>query len=630
VDKIRSALASDDASTKVCFASDATVVAVAQYSDDKFYSPIPIVASPSDKTEKADDLAKWMKTILDAWKSHEFGEKINGPIWSLASDGDSTYRAAKFKICMEKIVEADSNFGKVLHSLLGLNKFASKDGITLTGDPKHIFKRFATLLRSLAGFMINQDEIKPSDIAAHLAMLPDMDVKSAWQLLDPADKQNVPKAVTLLQSLLQLKDLPTPENPAQNQKRKAIIFAAQFMGYFMRPFTDVDMNLNDQLENLVTYSFLAAAMQIRHGTNCLTSALYADTQATVKNIIFTVARMQRVDTKKALYLLLEGTDRLEGLFGDCRTQDHSRNFDIEQLGQKLGVATLIHSTMQRNQDLDMGHRRLSLKNTMGVDHINPKSWRGTVKVGDIDLNIVWKKGELKAKSIFEGYYKSRINFDKQFSKDNHDLLRPEGDYVGVNYSPNDARSEEENPDPLSHYTNSMSAGTLELPEAEADGDTYDHELGVGLEDLLPETQEGIETDAEPLAFTKKITHEGKEVMKSSLIATLNNSKSKKVPWRTWRVRNVAIDDLYNSKREEMYSDDMEDEEYLKKGDLAAALVRSGGEICLCAIEVKEFQFGTEKATHVSAALSDLEDVSKAIKVTGQIIALVPSTTKADF
>lgn len=74
------------------------------------------------------------------------------------------------------------------------------------------------------------------------------------------------------------------------------------------------------------------------------------------------------------YLLLEGTDHLEGLFGDCQTQDHSRNFDIEQLGQKLGVATLIHSTMQHNPDLDMGCRRLSLKNTMGVDHINPKSW----------------------------------------------------------------------------------------------------------------------------------------------------------------------------------------------------------------------------------------------------------------
>ena len=126
-----------------------------------------------------------------------------------------------------------------------------------------------------------------------------------------------------------------------------------------------------------------------------------DTQATVKNIIFTVVQMQKVDPEKALYLLLEGTDRLEGLFGECRTQDHSRNFGIEQLGQKLGVATLIHSTMQHNPDLDMGHCHLSLKNTMGVDHINPKSWQGTVKVGDIDLNAGWKEGQLQAARIFE-------------------------------------------------------------------------------------------------------------------------------------------------------------------------------------------------------------------------------------
>jgi len=133
--------------------------------------------------------------------------------------------------------------------------------------------------------------------------------------------------------------------------------------------------------------------------------------------------------------------------------------------------------------------------------------------------------------------------------------------VGVNYSSNDVRSEEENPDPLSHYTNYASAENSGLPEAEADGDTYDHELGMGLEDILPETPDGIEADAEPLGFSKKISHEGKEILKSSLIATLNNSKSKKVPWCTWRVCNVAIDDLYNSKQQEMDSDDMEDEEY---------------------------------------------------------------------
>jgi hypothetical protein len=49
------------------------------------------------------------------------------------------------------------------------------------------------------------------------------------------------------------------------------------------------MSLSDQVQCLATYSSLATAMQIKHGSACLTGALYADTQATVKNIIFTTA-----------------------------------------------------------------------------------------------------------------------------------------------------------------------------------------------------------------------------------------------------------------------------------------------------------------------------------------------------
>ena len=310
------------------------------------------------------------------------------------------------------------------------------------------------------------------------------------------------------------------------------------MGYFVRPFIEVDMDLVDQLQNLATYSFLAAAMHIKHGSDCMTNALYADTQATVKNIIFTVARMKEVDPDKALYILLEGTDRLEGLFGDCRTQDHARNFDIEQLGQKLGVATLIHSTMQHNPDLDTGNNNLSLKNITGIDHINPKSWQGEVKVGDVDLKAVWKKGQQKAERLFEDFYGSRMNFDKWFSKTGCDLVRPCGDYVGVNYSPTDAQSEQENDAPLhpeyTNYQNKDSAPEVDTANVE-DSDTYDHELGMGLEDLMPNSPEGIDEETEPEAFSKKITWQGKEILKNSYVVTLHNKSSKKVTWRNWRV-----------------------------------------------------------------------------------------------
>jgi hypothetical protein len=195
-----------------------------------------------------------------------------------------------------------------------LNCYTSKNGATGTCDPKHIFKQFATLLQCTVGFMINDANIKPGDVVDQLALLPNMSVEKAHQLLDPSDKQNVPKAVTLVQSLLQLKTLHASPNPTINRHRHAIVFVAEMMGYFMQPFITVIMTLSEQVRSLATYAFLAAAVQIKHGTACLTGPLHADSRATVKNIIFTIARMQMMDPNLSIYILLEGTDCLEGLF----------------------------------------------------------------------------------------------------------------------------------------------------------------------------------------------------------------------------------------------------------------------------------------------------------------------------
>ena len=249
--------------------------------------------------------------------------------------------------------------------------------------------------------------------------------------------------------MLQLKELPPSLNPIVNVKQHAITFVADMFGYFLQPFISVNMSLSEQLECLATYAFLAAGVQIEHGTACMTGALYADSQATVKNIIFTIARLQTIDQTLGLYILHEGTDRLEGVFGDCRTLDHARNFDAQQLPEKLSLSTLINSVMERNPDLVRGHRRLSLRNAMGIDHINPKSWQGNVCVGDVNLREEWNKGRKRAEKILQNFYKHEFNFEQQFSSPQHDLLRPTGNYIGVKATPDDARSGEESASPLS-------------------------------------------------------------------------------------------------------------------------------------------------------------------------------------
>ncbi|KAJ6591400.1 hypothetical protein B0H10DRAFT_1830037, partial [Mycena sp. CBHHK59/15] len=101
---------------------------------------IPIVVSPSDKTEKSEALASWLKTVLDAWKDHPQGEAMHGPLWAIGSDGDGVFHLAKFMVCMVEEIDPNSKVGKILKSLLGFNCFASRHGVIPTGDTKHIIK----------------------------------------------------------------------------------------------------------------------------------------------------------------------------------------------------------------------------------------------------------------------------------------------------------------------------------------------------------------------------------------------------------------------------------------------------------------------------------------------------------
>jgi hypothetical protein len=184
-------------------------------------------------------------------------------------------------------------------------------------------------------------------------------------------------------------------------------------------------------------------MYLKHGTACLTGALYHDTQSVVKNIIFTVARMQLIDPDLLFYMILEGTDRLEQLFSDCRTQDHARNFDVEQLAGKLSTSALLNAAFQRNPDLDRGHRRLSLKDSMGIDHVNPRSWNGNVRVGGVNLQAAWKAGRNAANTLLHQWYPLEgAEIDSSiFQTWERDFLRPIKDYVGVRAQADDDRSE---------------------------------------------------------------------------------------------------------------------------------------------------------------------------------------------
>lgn len=420
---------------------------------------------------------------------------------------------------MEQEYDATSRTtaGQTLNLLCGLNRRTSKDGIVGSCDPKHIEKReclllvifyfdadliltlgkgFATLLRNESGIMVGDQHINAEIVLNHLCTLEGMTREKARELLNPADKQNVPKAVRLIQSLSKLEEI--PDSPSQEKERRALIFLGKFLNSFVSPFADSTFSLSDQVASLVAYAHIAAVLYKRHQTACMTGALYADSQAAVKSIIFTIARMQEIEDmirrdpsrdQSALpikfFLGHEGTDRLEGLFGEARTHDHARNFDVLQLCQKLASSVIVSSTFERNPDIDPGHKRLKLKDMEGVDHTNPNSWDGDIDVRNVDLEQAWQDGRDLASEIIFTWDGSTYDFDSWFSQPEYDLLRPLGKYVGLDYKDDDMRTEneEELVHPILEPPAPTSTEDVEMQETRkaSDGSSSDSSVGSPIE-----------------------------------------------------------------------------------------------------------------------------------------------------
>ncbi|KAJ7886570.1 hypothetical protein B0H14DRAFT_2338170 [Mycena olivaceomarginata] len=298
--------------------------------------------------------------------------------------------------------------------------------------------------------MVGDTNIRPPDVVKNLSSHDDISVEQATELLNPADKQNVPKAVALIQRLHNLQDLALPPGPTDAKMRQTVVFFSKFLSLFVFQYVKTEMSVSEQIHWLATYACMAAALQIRHGTGCLTGPLYSDSQSVVKNVVFTTARLQLLDLQLKFYIILEGTDRLEPpstacVFSNCRTQDHAKNFDIAQLAAKLATATLIDAAFLRHPDLDRGHTRLNLTGAIGVDHVNPKSWKGNVCVKYVNIRKEWDTAMVAANNKLVEYFGPSGFFDFRiaFFDRTKDLLRPAGVYVGLKPTPDDKRSEQE-------------------------------------------------------------------------------------------------------------------------------------------------------------------------------------------
>ncbi|KIK96484.1 hypothetical protein PAXRUDRAFT_50620, partial [Paxillus rubicundulus Ve08.2h10] len=124
----------------VChYGKEATVAAIAAFSPEN-YTPLPILVSPTCKSERADCGERLLQMILECWHTHPDKEAKFGPVWCFSTEGDSTCQVACHSLFMKYDLDPSSELYEKLSCLAGLNLKFGAHLITMDFDPKHLVK----------------------------------------------------------------------------------------------------------------------------------------------------------------------------------------------------------------------------------------------------------------------------------------------------------------------------------------------------------------------------------------------------------------------------------------------------------------------------------------------------------
>ena len=121
----------------VHYGREATVGAISPLRDED-YTAKPILISPTCHGETPAGAISMTTMLLECWK--QTAEAVHGPVWTVASDGDATRRAAAYSMFMKETLDPSSPLGKILYQLAGLNYLTGPCDITFDFDAKHLFK----------------------------------------------------------------------------------------------------------------------------------------------------------------------------------------------------------------------------------------------------------------------------------------------------------------------------------------------------------------------------------------------------------------------------------------------------------------------------------------------------------
>ena len=208
-------------------------------------------------------------------------------------------------------------------------------------------------------------------------------------LLNPTDRQNIPICFTLLKEIWSLQDPKPTDKPTFVKAQRALQLLGTLFRHLVLPFVQVTLLLHEQLVHLSAATHIANFLFTVHDarSTALPPLTYKDIILMVKNAYFCVAKAKIRNPDGLFWLILLGTDQLETSFGIVQSMVDA-NADMSSLTTRLSHSVECLNIFLKHPEWDHGPRWLKLpaiEDSNGnvisaVDHINPVSWKGDVRL----------------------------------------------------------------------------------------------------------------------------------------------------------------------------------------------------------------------------------------------------------
>ncbi|KAJ7059300.1 hypothetical protein C8F01DRAFT_1370857 [Mycena amicta] len=616
-----------------------SVGAIAQLSRTG-YGAKPVFMGSSCKNGDWKNVLRVIQIILEAWARSPDGEAKHGPITSVASDGDPKRRIAFFVLCMHTEVGADNPLHKFVKNLFGLNLFTGKNNLTMDFDFKHELKRICTTIRSPSGMYINGTNINRDMLLVWLERIPghDWSEVSIEALLNPSDAQDVPRAVKLLIAIIDIATIDRNSlDPTELGDFDALCLFGALLDALLQPFINTTLSLSQQITSLVTFSFLLAAIYIKHSTSFIPNQLYGDLQAMVKNAVFMVAKTKLFDPELEVFLCLLGDDVLETLFGRVRMcGGHSPNCGLAEFCTRASSAMNLDAIFDRHPEMERTPDRLNIFRMQHVDHLRPRQFSDPerLRAKTCDLDACWDKAVPNAAAILhkfnakleilEAGFTREITFRQLCARAGTDLCRPlGGKYPSISSAVDRSIGE----------TSRTASSEVDLESAAFK--LTDPFAGLSTEEILAhEAPAPLVPFQMRSAFARIESASEKRVHKSSALRILFDLflDFKEARDRLYRVRGFSGGGVIGWARQGVEGATVSSETHFQLGQLFVTLLSHNGvDIGLAVVKATSIKDGrSSKAKSISAVpRGELYLATAPYIVFGQVLSLVPLATTSE-